>query len=60
MNIPIIMKGAPIPIEYARSRLNASPGVIAAKVSIEPRIGPIHGVHPKPKAAPTMNGKAKL
>ena len=33
---------------------------IAAKVKIDPRIGPMHGVHPKPKAAPTMNGKAKL
>ena len=25
-----------------------------------PCIGPIHGVQPKPKAAPTRNGKAKL
>ena len=33
---------------------------IAANVSIDPRIGPIHGVQPNPKAAPTSNGKAKL
>ena len=32
----------------------------AAKVIIEPRIGPIQGVQPNPKAAPTINGKAKL
>ena len=33
---------------------------IAAKVIIEPRIGPMQGVQPKPNAAPTTNGKAKL
>ena len=33
---------------------------IAAKVKIDPRIGPIQGVQPNPKAAPTNNGKAKL
>ena len=33
---------------------------IAAKVKIDPRIGPIQGVQPNPKAAPTSNGKAKL
>ena len=27
---------------------------------IDPRIGPMHGVQPKPKAAPTRNGNAKL
>ncbi len=32
----------------------------AAKVIIDPRIGPMHGVQPKPKATPTMKGKAKL
>ena len=46
MNIPIITNGIPIPAEYASSRLNASPGVVAASVSIEPKIGPTHGVHP--------------
>ena len=60
MNIPIIMKGAPIPIEYARSRLNASPGVIAAKVSIEPRIGPTQGVQPAANARPKINDSGKL
>ena len=33
---------------------------IAAKVKIDPRIGPIQGVQPNPKAAPTNNGKVKL
>ena len=33
---------------------------IAAKVKIDPRIGPIQGVHPNPNAAPTKNGKDKL
>ena len=32
----------------------------AAKVIIDPRIGPMQGVQPNPKAAPTINGKAKL
>ena len=32
----------------------------AAKVIIEPRIGPIQGVQPNPKADPTIKGKAKL
>ena len=33
---------------------------IAANVKIDPRIGPIQGVQPNAKAAPTTNGKAKL
>ena len=33
---------------------------IAAKAKIDPRIGPIQGVQPNPKAAPTNNGKIKL
>ena len=33
---------------------------IAASVKIDPRIGPIQGVQPNPKAAPTNNGKIKL
>ena len=32
----------------------------AAKVIIDPRIGPIQGVQPKPKATPTTRGKNKL
>ena len=32
----------------------------AAKAKIDPRIGPIQGVQPKPKAAPTSNGKVML
>ena len=33
---------------------------IAAIDKIDPRMGPIQGVQPNPKAAPTRNGKAKL
>ena len=33
---------------------------IAANAKIEPRTGPIQGVQPNPKAAPTTNGKPKL
>ena len=33
---------------------------IAANVKIDPSIGPIHGVHPNPKATPTIKGKLKL
>ena len=33
---------------------------IAAIVKIDPRMGPIQGVQPNPKAAPTNSGKAKL
>ena len=60
MNIPIIMNGMPIPAEYANSRLNASPGVVAASVSIEPKIGPTHGVHPAANARPKINDSGKL
>ena len=33
---------------------------IEAKAKIDPRMGPIQGVQPNPKAAPTSNGKVKL
>ena len=33
---------------------------IAARVKIDPRMGPIQGVQPNPKAIPTSNGKARL
>ena len=55
-----MMNGTPIPIEYARSRLNAIPGVIAAIVSIEPRIGPTHGVQAAANARPKINDNGKL
>ena len=32
----------------------------AAKAKIDPSMGPMQGVHPKPKAAPTNIGKVKL
>jgi len=31
---------------------------VADKANIDPNTGPIHGVHPKAKAAPTNKGKA--
>ena len=33
---------------------------IEAKAKIDPRMGPIQGVQPNPKATPTSNGKTKL
>ena len=33
---------------------------IEAKAKIDPRMGPIQGVQPNPKAAPTSNGKVTL
>ena len=33
---------------------------MAAKAKIDPRIGPMQGVHPNPKANPTINGKIKF
>ena len=33
---------------------------IEDKAKIDPRMGPIQGVQPNPKAAPTNNGKVKL
>ena len=60
MNIPIIMNGMPIPAEYANSRLNASPGVVAASVIIEPKTGPTHGVQPAANARPKTNYSGKL
>ena len=32
----------------------------AARAKIDPRMGPMQGVHPNPKAAPTKSGKAIL
>ena len=31
---------------------------VADRANIDPNTGPMHGVHPKAKAAPTNNGKA--
>ena len=33
---------------------------IAAKAKIDPKIGPMQGVHPKPNAIPTITGKIEL
>ena len=47
--------GIPMPTEYANNRLNAIPGVVAARVIIVPKIGPTHGVHPAADAIPNKN-----
>ena len=57
---PIIINGIPIPIEYARSKLNAIPGDVAARVIIVPKIGPTQGVHPAAKAIPNKNDTGNL
>lgn len=54
-NTPISTNGMPSPREYASSKLNEIDGVVAAKVSIVPNIGPTHGVHPTAKARPNTN-----
>ena len=49
------MNGTPNPSEYAKSRLNATDGVVAARVRIVPNTGPTHGVHPAANANPKRN-----
>ena len=46
--------------EYARSKLNAIPGDVAARVIIVPKIGPTHGVQPAAKAIPNKNDTGNL
>ena len=60
INPPIMMNGMPNPKEYARSRLNEILGVVAARVRIDPKIGPTHGVQPPAKASPKRNDSGKL
>ena len=50
--MPIKINGIPRPSEYASSKLNEIEGVVAAKVSIVPSIGPTQGVHPTANASP--------
>ncbi len=54
-NAPVIRKGIPKPSEYAKSRLYAVPGFVAANVKVLPRIGPTQGVHPAANAIPNTN-----
>lgn len=49
------MNGTPNPKEYAKSRLNAADGVVAASVRIVPNTGPTQGVHPIANANPKRN-----
>ena len=62
IKIPEIINGIAKPNEYYESNniLLLVFSSIAAKAKIDPRIGPIQGVQPNAKAAPTRNGKAKL
>ena len=59
---PEIIKGIARPNEYNESNniLLLMFSSIAARVKIDPRMGPMHGVQPNPKAAPTKSGKIKL
>lgn len=54
-NIPIMINGIPSPNEYARSKLNAIEGDVAANVRIVPSIGPTQGVQPAANANPNKN-----
>lgn len=54
-NIPIIIKGIPNPNEYDNNKVNDCPGVVAAKVRMLPKIGPMHGVQQVAKANPKTN-----
>ena len=51
---PTARNDTPSPSEYATSRMveRARLSPRAAKPSTLPRIGPMHGVHPRPNAAP--------
>ena len=62
IKIPEIMKGIAKPNEYndSNSILLLKFSSTAASVKIDPRMGPIQGVQPNPKAAPTSSGKVKL
>ena len=54
-----MINGADKPSEYRNNKKIALNMVssIAAKVNIEPNIGPIQGVHPNPKAKPIKEYK---
>ena len=54
IKIPNKMNGTAKPIEYILSKITAILKVysIATRVNIEPKIGPITGVHPNPNARP--------
>jgi hypothetical protein len=54
-NILVTKNGIPRPKEYANNELYAAPGAVAANVSVLPRIGPTHGVHPAANAHPNTN-----
>ena len=53
-NVNIVVAIGKPNMEYIDNKITAFPKVssIAARVNIEPKIGPIHGVQPNPKAKP--------
>ena len=61
MLYPDSIKGIANPREYALKSKTPWLTVfsIAAKVKIDPKIGPIHGVQPNAKAAPIITGKTQ-
>ena len=58
MRQPDKTNGIARPKEYELNNITALINVssIEAKAKIDPKIGPIHGVHPKPKAKPITYG----
>ena len=58
---PDSIKGIANPREYELKSITPSLMVVstAAKTKIDPRIGPMQGVQPKPKASPITNGNPK-
>ena len=62
MLYPDSIKGIANPREYELKSITPSLMVVsaAAKAKIDPRIGPMQGVQPKPKASPIRNGKPKF
>ena len=62
IKIPEIINGIAKPNEYNESSniLLLVFSSIAAKAKIEPRMGPMQGVHQKPNAIPTIIGKIEL
>ena len=62
INIPDKINGIANPDEYddSKKKLLLKFSSTSAKAKIDPSMGPMQGVHPKPKAAPTKSGKAIL
>ena len=57
IKIPEIINGIANPNEYAHKRVIPERKLVSvlAKTKIDPKIGPIQGVHPNPKQKPVIN-----